>query len=285
MKYPFIITFSIRQDSSLIINNKQVINSVSNQYLVDVKVDEEQSSDSEFLCYASANKIGTDVNGNAIEIYAISGSASDTSNFNIEWNVNISQEPPLGILCNLNCMDVHNGRIYIAGYADVEKEVNPANGGYWDAGIVGAVSTNGSLEWLKKVILSSYSENYYSLFTTGGIVYAGGNYSSYVKSSSGEMHGLAMISMFDAESGEEIYHIGLGSTEYGSGFYSIYIIGDRAYCGGYTKYYVEDGNFVGWFVEVSLGNLMNSKRSELPLILPVRKGVARSLDVQFEKME
>jgi hypothetical protein len=80
------------------------------------------------------------------------------------------------------------------------------------------------------------------------------------------------VSIFDAMTGDEIYHIGLGTADYESAFYSLIVEGAQAYCCGMTNRYTIAGGYQAWFAEVSLDGLEGAPQSSLPVSLPALEG-------------
>jgi len=269
--YPFVTTFKINPDSTLEMNNELIFHNFADQYLRAVQVDADQVSGDDFLCYVSARQIAPGSEAKSIAIHAMSGSTSDTGVFDFTWTVEIAQDLPLDIWTNTGSLVLHDGTLYLAGSADVIKEINPSSG-YWDAGFVGSVSTSGNLNWINMVRLSAQSENYHDLYVTNDVLYASGIFSSCYNSGTGIHYGLALLSMFDTGTGDEIYHLGFGSEEYRSGFNSLVVDGTSAFCGGYTNYSTSGGGFSSWFAEIGIDNPGGAARSGLPVLSKPVKG-------------
>lgn len=270
--YPFVATFEINPDSTLEMHNELILSDVSNQSLLGVQVDAGQVSGDDFLCYVSAKQYAIGDGAETVAIHAMTGSTTGTGMFDLTWTVNITQDDPLDIWTHIDCFSLHGGTLYLVGSADVEKENNPSSG-YWDAGFVGSVSTSGILNWITMINKSTYSENYDGLFVTDDALYAVGYYSSYYKTDSEKHFGLAMLSIFDAQTGDEIYHLGFGNEEYESGFNTLFVDGTRAFCGGYTNYSTPGGGFQSWFAEIDIAGIGGNGGSELPVLSADVEGV------------
>lgn len=269
--HPFVVTFGIDADSTLVLNNEVILSDINDQYLGSVQVDEEQVSGDDFLCYVAAG-VENSGGSSSIAIHSMTGSTTDPDAFDFTWTVDIALDEPLSIWSYVGRLILHDGAVYLAGSADVEKESNLSGGGYWDAGFVASVSTGGTMNWLNIFSVSTHSERYYGLYVADNRVYAAGKYDSYVKTSSGEYFGLAVISIFDAMTGDEIYHIGLGAADYASAFNSLIVEGTQAYCCGMTNHFTNDGGYQAWFAEVTIDDLEGTPRSGLPSFLPAVEG-------------
>jgi len=269
--HPFVATFGIGADSILVLNNEVILSDVNGQYFGSVQVDAEQVSGDDFVCYVAAG-VQSSGGSSSIAIHSMTGSTTDSDAFDFTWTVDIALDEPLSIWSYVGRLILHDGAIYLVGSADVEKENVPSGGGYWDAGFVASVSTIGTMNWLNIFSVSTHSERYYGLYVADNRVYAAGKYDSYVKTSSGEQFGLAVISIFDAMTGDEIYHIGLGAADYASAFNSLIVEGTRAYCCGMTNHFTNDAGYQAWFAEVTINDFEGAPRSGLPASLPVVEG-------------
>ena len=269
--YPFVTTFEINPDSTLEMNNELIFHDFADQYLRAVQVDADQVSGDDFLCYVSARQIAPGAEAKSIAIHAMSGSTFDTGVFDFTWTVEIAHSAHLDIWTSIDCLVLHDGTLYLAGSADVIK-ISDTSSGYWDAGFVGSVSTSGNLNWINMISISTQSDNYQALYVTGDVLYAAGGYSSSYNSLSGFHYGLALLSMFDTGTGDEIYHLGFGSEEYRSGFNSLIVDGMRVFCGGYTNYSTSGGGFRSWFAEIGIDNVEGAARSGLPVLSTTVKG-------------
>ena len=268
--HPFVATFGINPDSTLVLNNELIFSDVNGQFFTAVQVDEEQVSGNDFLCYVSAG-VKSSSGSYGIAVHAMTGSTIDPGAYDFTWTVDIALDEPLSIWTFVGSLILYDGAVYLAGSADVEKESNLSDG-YWEAGFVASVSTGGTMNWLNMFSVSTHSENYHGLYVADNRLYAVGEYDSYMKTSSGEVFGLAVISIFDAMTGDEIYHVGLGSDDYDSWFNWLIVEGTMAYCCGATNRYTIDGGSQAWFAEITLDNLGGEPRAGLPASLPAVEG-------------
>lgn len=262
--YPYVVTFEIGADSLLVMGSDFTFVGVHGQYVREVAVDPLRVTDDGFVCYAMARQYENALGAESVPIHAFRVSTMGTHAYDLEWTAEITPPNALDMSGSTDCLTVRDGTIYFAGTAEVEKEKGPSNGGYWDAGFVGSLSQDGTPNWLKVISISPWSERYYGLYATGNVLYAVGRYGAYQKSKSNEQFGLAFLSIFDLNTGNEKYHLGLGSEEYASTFNSIIVEGSRAYCSGWTNSFVLDEGREAWFAEVSLDGLVQASRAELP---------------------
>lgn len=167
-----------------------------------------------------------------------------------------------------------NGKLYVSGSSDVNKEPNPDNGGYWDAGLVACLSTSGTVEWINRIVLSTHSERYYDVIANSDGVYAIGRYSSYMKD--GAHFTLSLLSRFDLDTGTLDYHLAMGNPECSQSLYCMEIDGTTATAAGNTNRF-DDDSYQGWFVTVDL--------SSPPEELKIRGGKQEGLPVADESRE
>ena len=123
------------------------------------------------------------------------------------------------------------------------------------------------------VSISTRSENYNGLYMTDDALYAVVYYSAYYMTDSEKRFGLAMLSIFDAGTGDEIYHLGFGSDEYRSAFNTLFVDGTSAFCGGYAYHPTASDGFLSWFAEVDITDIGGNGGSELPVLSADVEGV------------
>lgn len=268
--YPFVATFAIGADSMLTTGEEVIFLNIPGQDFLGVRVDPAKIAGDEFGCYVTARVLSNSAGAEAVAVHAFSGSLVDSTAYSLEWSVDITPDRTLNSWGYINDLELYDGAIYFCGAADIEKESNPSNG-YWNAGFIGSVSVDGQVNWKRFVTLSKYGETYYGFYVTNEALYVSGVYSSYTTTSNKKRYGLALVSIFDRDSGQAKYHLGLGSKDYRSGFNTVLVEGTRAYCAGWTNNVVDDGGSQAWFVEVSLDNLPITNGAELQVLLPAEE--------------
>jgi hypothetical protein len=145
----------------------------------------------------------------------------------------------------------NNGKVYVSGSTDVNKDPGPSGGGYWRAGLVACLSANGNVEWKQRVVLSGFSEYYYDLCANSDGVYAIGRYSSFARN--GKRFGYGLLTRFDLTTGEVDYHMTMGDKTCRSSLFCLEVDGVTATAAGMTDYY-EGGSHQGWFVKLDLSS-------------------------------
>lgn len=263
--HPYAATFEIEPDSTLTLINEKVFGSLPDQYFVGVKVDPGKVTGEVFTCYATIAQVDTDTNPAKQFVVSFHGSTSDVAAYGMEWTVDLAWPEPLDMFSYLEGIELYDGSIYVAGHGDVTKEKGPNDGGYWDAGYIGSVSTTGVLNWLHVITLGKHSDRYYNVRATADALYVAGIYDRYRTTSDGIWHGLALISMFDRHTGAEIYHLGFGDDGYASGFYTIVPKNSHAFSAGSTHHTTSEGGYLGWFAEIDLDGVGNVGKSLLPV--------------------
>jgi hypothetical protein len=265
VEHPYLITFDINADSTLAINNEMILEEIENQRISNVVSDPSKTTSIEFVCYLQAEE--TDQSGNAVSvaIRAIRGPKAGGADFVTEWSVALKQNNNLPWYSSRGSFVLHDETLYIAGTGQDKKK--PLGDGYWSAGFIGSVSTSGSVNWFNMVSLSTHSDRYKGLFVTQNALYAVGEYNGYLTTGDNRVYGLALVSIFDPATGNEVYHLGLGNKEYSSSFSDLHVDGTKAYCAGYTNYQKANENSQGWFAEVKIDSLGTSATAELPQLL------------------
>jgi len=142
-----------------------------------------------------------------------------------------------------------DGSAYVVGTASIQKGDR-----YRRAGIVASVTEAGRLNWCRKVSVSDESDGYFNGAIAGGALFAAGEYSSVTQRSTKHSFGYGLISKFGLPSGEVIYHKSFGGERYSSRVLSMQIRDGTAYCGGYTRLFLEGFPwYSGWLVNVNIG--------------------------------
>jgi hypothetical protein len=264
IKHPYLITFAINADSTLAISKEMTFEEIENQTILTVVLDPSKTTSSEFVCYLQAEQ--SDQNGEAVSVavHAVSGPKAGGADFVKEWSIALTQNDNLPWSCSRGSIMLHDETLYIAGSG--EDKNKPLNESYWSAGFVGSVSTSGALNWLKMTSLSKHDDNYRSLFVAQNVLYAVGAYNAHATTSDNRVYGLALLSIFDPATGDEVYHLGFGDKEYHSSFSSIFVDGAKAYCAGRTNYQKNGESAQGWFAEIKIDSLSTSATAELPEI-------------------
>lgn len=263
--YPFLATFRIAADSSFVLKSTHILETIPNTYFTCVKSDPDEAAGNQFVCYVVAEE---EAGGSvvAVDVLSLRGSSADLATIETTWTVRIPHELPMW--ASLDCLVLQDGFLYVQGAADVEKANTPSNGGYWDAGFVASISTSGALNWLTMIELSGHSEGFSGMHAVDGILYVVGEYDSYINTDTGRRFGYALISILDAHTGVEKYHLAFGSPDNSSYFGSIFVDGARAFCAGWTERVYLDGGYRAWFAEVKIDNLSGSAAAELRTINP-----------------
>lgn len=158
--------------------------------------------------------------------------------------------------------------IIAVGFADAEKATRPSDG-YWEAGLVASLSSNGSLEWMRSLSLSEKGDRFVACTVDGSFVYAAGYAAQFVYTKSQRSFGYGLVTKLHAMTGEIVAHYTFGDPSYRSGFNSIVVHGDQAWCAGFTE---EDtfNQFRSWFVEldflrpITLSAVAGRPTSEVP---------------------
>jgi hypothetical protein len=265
VQHPYLMTFDINADSTLSITNETLPEDTENEITLTVVTDPSKTTSTEFVCYHQVEELDQSGNDLNVAIRAIRGPKAGGADFVTDWNVTLKQNNNLPWSSSRGSFVLHDGTLYIAGSGQDKKK--PLGNGYWSAGFIAAVSTNGTVNWFKMVSLSSHSDSYKGVFVTDNALYAAGTYNGYYIISNNLVYGLALVSIFDPATGNEVYHLGLGSKEYASNFNAVYTDGTKAFCAGYTNYHKVNESSQGWFVEVKIDSLGSLATAELPQIL------------------
>ncbi len=250
--HPYLITFDLNADSSLTITNELIFADMERQYFNDVVSDPAKATANEFVCYVTITKLNAAGATESAAVCAVGGPKRGGAEFAVQWTANIEQTSALPIW--INAIALRGNTIFTAGSADaVDKEIS--GGGYFDNGFIASMSSGGVLNWLRTINISKRSDSYSSVFATASALYATGAVSHYMTTEDNLQYGLALFSVFDPATGNARHHIALGSYDYQSAFYSMFVDETRAFCAGHTKYSVLHGTYQGWFVEINCDGL------------------------------
>ncbi len=148
-----------------------------------------------------------------------------------------------GLVCSSNFL-------YTALNTDFDKDVDPVSGGFWDAGVVARLSTAGSVNWVRTIVLSQYSEQLFDCCLSEGTLYVAGSCSNFMKSNSKEEFGNALLLRIDPNTGNTEATLSFGDVHYHSEFNDVIVRGTQAFAVGYSKYDVQNGPYQGWFTVI-----------------------------------
>jgi len=255
--HPFIATFTIGADSTIIERSQRLYGGLPNQLFGLAVVDPSTVTATDYVSYIRSSVYDQNGKVQYIIVYALHVSKTIGPDAGPLWSVDLKQQSNLPV--NPGNIILSGANLYTAGLAQVTKDSEQ-----WDAGYVALISTSGTLDRFTAVSITKQSDNFSDLRLGGGKLFLSGICLHYFVTDTNREYGRALISIFDPATWKALYHLGFGSKDYASGFNSIVMIGTRAYCGGWTNKPLSNGNFQAWFAEINLDALTSEGLTELP---------------------
>jgi len=242
--YPYVARFTVSSDGTMQNLDEMIFLNEPTMYFDNVLFDFAQSPS---VCYLSGGSYSDDTGYGNQTVYRLS------EVLEIAWSADIVPEAGLQSWTSSGSGLLHLGnQVFLAGTTDIAKENNPSGGEYWEAAVVACVSTDGSVDWVRTVALSQYSESSDSCYLSDNILYVTGRCSSHLVTDTKARFGNALLLKVDPESGDVLSDLSFGSEHYASGFNDIIVRGGRAFAVGYTNARVVNGPYQGWFVVIDL---------------------------------
>lgn len=254
--YPFLSVLYLSADATLHTASTAILTDLPSTLFLDVEPgvvkEDTQTGRLSLDCYVDANCRANDAE--TITLHALRCPLDSLAGTEIFWSRDIIAYPGLGtrIYTGKSLTLANNGNLYIAGRTDVNKDPAPGSGGYWPGGLITSVTTLGTVNWVTPVVLSQYSDYYYSPIVTDQGLFAVGRYSSFYNTGTDRLFGYGLISKFDPMTGDAEYHLSFGNDQYSSGFRTFHIEGVTAWAGGWTYDYKDSDGFQAWFASIDL---------------------------------
>ena len=206
---------------------------------------EHDPADALAATYASGNLFASD--GSVISLVVVGLSPS----LQLDWRQDLFPEETYqtsmgGVGGSLRLED---GNLYVVGGALVQKGTE---GDLWSAGLIAALSADGSLQWLRVVTLTAHGEHFQRCIVDGPYVYVSGQCASFLIRDTNQEFGYALLSRVERLTGNFLDNWSFGDRDCSSGFNTVMVRGDRAFGGGWTHGYVDGGSFQSWYVDVDL---------------------------------
>ena len=270
VRYPFVAMFSVTPDGEISEPEAKVLTELPNVWFTEIEIDPGYNPGAtEASYFLTGYRCGTSEPVQAITAHKIRATGTDVA---LDWSVDLTVFDGLDTWpCNGENLVLSNGNLYIVGATQVVKPKAPGDGGLWVAGLVASVSSAGQLNWIKSVYLSRFADRYFSCFAKDGVLYAVGNYSSFVYPDSKRTFGYGLLSKFDLDTGDAFAHMSFGSDRYASGFSTAFPgTGTTLHIGGWTREFKSDGSYDGWYAEISAGNRPGSLLAEPPAVSSAR---------------
>jgi len=255
--HPFVATITIEPDGTIIGRSQRLYGGFPNQLFGYVIVDPSTVTPTGYTGYIRSNVYDQNNDVHNIVVHAFHVSKITGPDAAPLWSVDLKQQSNLPL--SRGNLILSGTTLYTAGLAQVMKDSKK-----WNAGYVASISTGGTLNRFTVVSITNQGDDFSDLRLEGGRLYLSGICLHYIVTDTKREYGRALISVFDPGAWKALYHLGFGGKEYASGFNSIVMIGTRAYCGGWTKKSLSDGDFQAWFAEIDLDALTSEGLTELP---------------------
>ena len=256
--YPYLATFTVASDGTMAKTEDKVFMDRPNMYFNELAIDQNGISST---CYVRGGEYfeGTGY-GNQL-VFRM------TEEIGIAWSqVAAGQEGMPSWSYNGKGFACSSNLLVSAYDTDMDKEVDPTSGGYWDAGVVARLSTDSSVDWVRTIALSEYTEEFFSCYVSGGSLYAAGVGSAFQKTTSKEELANALLVRFDLATGDQTATLTFGDEHYASQFNDVIVRGTQAYGVGYTQWELAGGPYRGWFAVIDVSG------SQMPAVMA--KGTA-----------
>jgi hypothetical protein len=264
--YPYIVRFTVSSDSTVRKTEEKVLADRPENSLRNIQIDRGQTPD---VYYMQGDEYSMDTGYGDQFVCRLS------DDLHISWGQDVVPQAGFASWSYDGKGFLRSGDdLIMTCVTEVDKETNPTSGGFWDAGVVARLSTGGSVAWVKTIILSQYTERFYSCRLSDGVLYVAGRHSSFLKTASRDMLGNALLLKVDSETGDVLSAMSFGNEYYHSQFNDVLIRGTQAFAVGYTKYEVENGPYQGWFVVIDVSGSPMVPQLRGPEIDRVRAGEA-----------
>lgn len=244
--YPYAARFIIGSDGTITKGQEQFLTSIVGARFLGLVSDTSSGTRDVFAAGHLALNDSTHAN-----IFAARLSDSLT----VVWNTDII--PPGGLKAEgyVGPLAFANGRLIITGEVESDKTPQPSGGGYWHSGFVAALGVGGEILWTKTVTISQHSDHFFGETMSDGYLYAVGKSCAYVIASTRENFGYGWLMKMDPVTGNVVWNMHVGSDRYYSGFNTVVVRGDRAYCAGWTLDEKDDsGGNRYWFAALDITN-------------------------------
>jgi hypothetical protein len=239
--YPFVVRFSVGSDNSLEVLSTKILFELPGSYFDEVRID-----GSENVYTSGSTEVGESCHPFVWSL---------TDSLVVNWSVEMLHE---GVGCSgVNELSLVANTLYAAGKLYVKR-----NDQLWSDGLLASLSLDGQVNWMKKLALSKYADTYNDCFADGNALYAVGSISGYEWINTRRLYGFALLTKLDALTGDVQYHRNFGSCIYGSSFYDFMMIGQQAYCVGFTHFGVSTHGYQGWFTHIDLSSVTTSNHIE-----------------------
>jgi hypothetical protein len=255
--YPLLHVVHLAPDTTLSAGSMAIVAELPNNYFNDVELGiisvEDETGRIAVDCYISGFKETNEMEN--ITLHAFRCPIDSLENRENFWSRDIIAYPGLNTSTSTgDNLTLVNSTLYIAGKTQANKHPEPISGGYWSGGLIASVSTAGNINWIHPVLLSQYSDYYYTLYATSNALYAVGKYSSFWNGTTDRLFGYGLLSRFDLATGDAVHHLSFGNEKYSSGFNTLNVEGLTAAAGGWTHGDTNGGVYQSWFVQIDLSS-------------------------------
>ncbi len=243
--YPFCGLFIVSDDSTITFTKQRIFTSLPNRYFTGAAWNANSGGLSAFFVASGAassecpdwnTSPGGSCWGDSIVCL------DDT--LGLAWSCGIA--PQNSLRSNIRALEYYEGSVYAVGCTVVKK----SDGQEWQNGLVASISESGALKWSKSIFLSEHGDFYRAAAIHDGTLFAAGSMSNFIFIATNRAYGLALLSRFSLPAGEELSHSVFGGSSYESGFNAVALIDASVVCGGWTRCYMDEYGYQGWFVNI-----------------------------------
>lgn len=248
IRYPYMNKIEISNNGEMKSLNDTVFVDLSNQYIWYMTWNNEPVQPAYFASVAQYS------GDESIRCSVISVNDS----LRVLWNV--SPYPPGISRSYYDRIGYSAGTVFVVGESLVQRD-----NAYWWAGAVAALKESGDINWTKTIQLSEYDDVYLDLIIAEDTLFAVGYYSSVIEESTNHAYGYGLISKYDISNGEAVFHKTFGEHTCRSQFFASYLKDNRVFCGGLSRYFVENYWHQGWIMEADCSDESTSLKTCPPV--------------------
>ena len=242
--YPYFARFTVASDSSMQVVESKIFMDGSTNNFRNIQFDLDQTP---ARCYLQGDEYSTDSGYGDQAVFRLS------DEMEISWDQDIVPQTGLQSWTADGRGFLFSGdNLFMIGNTEFEKEVEPTSGGHWSAGVIACLSTDGSVDWVRTIVLSQYTDSLYGCTMADDGLYVVGSYSALSRTESENLYGNALLVQIDPETGDVTRELSFGNETYRSHFNDVIVQGDQAFAVGYTNYAVSGGSYQSWFVVIDL---------------------------------
>ena len=252
-RYPILISIDMSLDGTLTVSEDTIFSGLHDTYFAEIAIDTTGES---AVYYIIHNRFSVSDDFLHSSVLALSDAHE------ILWQDHLTGIK--GISPRARDITLIDGGVAIAGSSRLIKN----NEGEWDIFLVRAFESDGNVRWTRSLAMTDHSDRYYACSATGDVLLAAGYLSYFRRISTTRMYGFGILSQIDISTGEFLGHIISGNPDCSTSTNDVVSSGNTAYCVGWTEYFIQNGNYRGWYYEADLSDPAAWQKDLIDLPLP-----------------